>query len=125
VKVSVESRGEFGDGEDDGINSASKQRGDWRAFRLRDATNPPFKEISQSKLFIESCSKIMPDKEIETYVEAQHRFSTFRRLLTSFTARIYKVPFSQKSKTRYLPVWLQNFSVFVPFALFMTLKHQF
>ena len=67
----------------------------------------------------------MPDKEIETYVEAQNTFSTVRRLLTCFTTSTYKVPFSQKSKTRYLPVWLQNFSVFVPFALFMTLKHQF
>jgi hypothetical protein len=47
VKVSVESRGEFGDGEDDGINSASKQRGDWRAFRLYDATNPLLKRTAK------------------------------------------------------------------------------
>ncbi len=29
-------------GRGDGMNSASKHRGDWRASRLRHVTNPPF-----------------------------------------------------------------------------------
>ena len=56
------------------------------------------------------------------YVEAQNTFSTVRRLHTCFTTSIYKVPFSQKSETRYLPLWLQSFSVFVTLALFMTFE---
>lgn len=78
-------------------------------FLLASLYLPPLLREESNKKFSESRSKEFPTSRIEMYGGGRggltHFFSTIRRLLTAI-------------KTRHLPLWFQNFSVFIPLAVF-------